>query len=115
DAVVFGVPRPLARRARERFKNEAETIRAALAGCLGRTVRFKIVESDSLGALGAAGTRSSTIRPGHGDEPPGGARPPGEVVDMGPARPAVSSVDLLAQQYDATVIEERPREEGESK
>jgi DNA polymerase-3 subunit gamma/tau len=115
DVITFGVPKNLMGSARERFKREADNIRAALTDRLGRRVMFKLEPIEGFGALPAptqgAGPRSVTAA----DEPP----PPDddfddidvtELTDVGPADAAVDSVGLLTSQFDATVVEELPRD-----
>jgi hypothetical protein len=116
DVVVFGVPSVLERRARDRFKREAETIRAELAGRVGRTLKFKIVVADSpLDPPGpASAPRGPAPNAAEHEPPPEDDFDPGDVVDMDVAPPAVSSLDLIAQQLDATIVEERPREGGQT-
>jgi hypothetical protein len=115
DVITFGVPKNLIGSARERFKREADNIRAALTDRLGRRVMFKLEPIEGFGALPApkpsGGLRSITIT----DEPP----PPeddiddidvAELRDVGPADAAVDSVGLLTAALDATVVEELPRD-----
>jgi DNA polymerase-3 subunit gamma/tau len=115
DVITFGVPKNFMGSARERFKREADNIRAALTDRLGRRVMFKLEPIEGFGALPApssgAEPRSMTIA----DEPP-----PldddiddidvAELTDVGPAGAAVDSVGLLTSQFDATVVEEFPRD-----
>jgi DNA polymerase III subunit gamma/tau len=110
NVITFGVPRAHYDAALPRFKKEADNIRAALSAKLGRRMMFKPVAHDGFG--------TSAI----GDEtPPDAPGDPGpddgdEVVDLDElmdARPdgaAVDSVSLLTRSFDATVVEEVPRD-----
>lgn len=95
EVVVFGVPPHLLSIARDRFKREADAVRAALAERLGRPMRFGLEAADDL---------SEPVP----SVPP--ASPEPRVVDTEPVTAAVSSQGLLEQRLGATVVEELPRE-----
>src|SRR5581483_11377082 len=54
DVVVFGVAPNLIEAARPRFRKEADTIRAALAERLGRSVRFNLEPAAQFSLSGGA-------------------------------------------------------------
>jgi hypothetical protein len=101
DIVVFGVAPALLDAARPRFKREADTIRAALGGRLGRTLKFNLVAAPELALDAERGVPtggSDGPSPGGSDESPSGG--------SGGATP----VSLLQEQLGATVVEEHPRD-----
>jgi hypothetical protein len=101
--VTFGIPKNLIGAARPRFHKERDNIREALTEQLGALLKFQLVELAGFGELPPQGSSAS----GTGDE---------DVVDLTeidgavPADVAVDSVGLLTQRFDATVVEERPRD-----
>jgi hypothetical protein len=117
DVVVFGVPPGLLAAAQPRFRGAADTIRAALSSHLGRALRFKIVgAADFVAPPAAAGKRPARPTPEpepepddeldiRDDDPRDGLE-----VQTDPDPRALSSVDLLAAEFGATVIEEVPRD-----
>jgi DNA polymerase-3 subunit gamma/tau len=117
DIITFGVPERVRAAAEPRFKREAENIRSALTERLGRRMQFKLSTVDGFGALpapsndangGAPETNvpDTTIEVGDEDE----IVDPAELTDVAPAGSAVDSVGLLTSQFDATVVEELPRD-----
>jgi hypothetical protein len=121
DIVVFGVPPGIIEAAKPRFKKEADTIRAALADRLGRSVRFNLepAEEFALGgqpsATGSAAAEA-TPSPVPGDESPEMADMADMDIDLSQSTDVPSgppaSVSLLQQQLGATVVEELPRDAG---
>jgi hypothetical protein len=110
DVVTFGVAPALLEAARPRFKREADTIRAALAERLGRSVKFNLVAAEQFGAVGDAGpapvaTRAAPPVPEPEPEPPD----LDEVVDATDAA-AFAPEARLAEELGATVVEEVPRQ-----
>jgi hypothetical protein len=126
DVITFGVPKNLIGSARERFRREADNIRAALTDRLGRRLMFKLEPIDGFGVLPAAPApgrsdgegsesddRSDRNVPTALDEPPTDDEDDfdfTQLVDAVPVDAAVDSVGLLTSQFDATVVEERPRD-----
>jgi hypothetical protein len=113
DVVVFGIPPQMHAGAAPRFKSAADTIRDALTQRLGRTPRFSLVASDEVDIQAPPPSTA-----GGDDAPPLAEEPPpledediviDELVDAGPAGPAVSSVGILEAEFGATVVEEHPR------
>jgi hypothetical protein len=121
DIVVFGVPPRIIEAAKPRFKKEADTIRAALADRLGRSVRFNLepAEEFALGGQSSAtgsGAAEATPSPVPGDESPEMADMADMDIDLSQSTDVPSgppaSVSLLQQQLGATVVEELPRDAG---
>ncbi|MEX0664190.1 MAG: DNA polymerase III subunit gamma/tau [Acidimicrobiia bacterium] len=120
DIVVFGVPPGVIEAAKPRFKKEADTIRAALAHHLGRTVRFNLEPAEEF-SLGGGQPAPVPTRDAPSASGPSGADEPPEMVEMAdidlsqntdaPLGPP-ASVSLLQQQLGATVVEELPRDAG---
>jgi hypothetical protein len=121
DVLVFGAPPADLAAAGLRFKKEADTIRAALASRLGRSLKFILEPAPefSLGGRPPAPT-SATDEPGNGDPGAHEEPPPepedldidlSEAVDAGPAGES-AGVGLLREQLGATVVEELPRDTG---
>src|SRR5205085_7461206 len=114
DVVVFGVPPSMIEAAKPRFKKEADTIRAALAGRLGRSVRFNLEPAEEFSLGGAGGASRSdradaTVIPtaeGESSDEDFGSdveidlSRSGEAALSGPA-----PVSLLQRQLGATVVE----------
>ena len=106
DVIVFGVSSSLVEAARPRFKKEADTIRAALAERLGRSVKFNLVAAEDFTAVGDADrarpspTASSAPPVPEPDEDPVGA------TDAPPLGPEAR----LAEEFGATVVDEVPRQ-----
>jgi hypothetical protein len=93
--------------ARPRFKKEADTIRAALAERLGRSVKFNLVAAEDYTAVG------DPDRPRPQAAPPSPEPPVPEpeedavgVTDAPPRRPEAR----LAEEFGATVVDEVPRQ-----
>ncbi|MGH9025004.1 MAG: hypothetical protein ACRDWD_02650, partial [Acidimicrobiia bacterium] len=87
DVIVFGVPPHFLDRARTRFRQEADAIRAALAEPLGADLRFKLVSHAGFHSSGSAGAPESAPEPVSG-----GA--------------AVDSLSSFQDRFGATVVEE---------
>jgi hypothetical protein len=107
--ITFGVPRAHYDVAVPRFKKEADNIRAALSGRLGREMRFKPVPHDGFDA--SPGSDHDVSAAAIDEEPP----PEDEIdlaelVDQDGGVPAVDSVTLITQSLGATVVEEVPRD-----
>ncbi len=106
DVIVFGVSPALVEAARPRFKKEADTIRAALAARLGRSVKFNLVAAEDFTAVGNADRTGSA--PAASPAPP--EPEPDEdtvgVTDAPPHRPEAR----LAEEFGATVVDEVPRQ-----
>jgi DNA polymerase-3 subunit gamma/tau len=108
--ITFGVPRAHYESALPRFRKEADNIRAALSAKLGRRMMFKPVPHD--------GFDSSTAGAEAGSEAPGDPGPDDgdeigdldELMDARPDSAAVDSLSLLTRSFDATVVEEVPRD-----
>jgi hypothetical protein len=127
--ITLGVaPRSWAN-ARDRLRREADNIRAALRDRLGVTLQFQPVRYDGFegNEVPAAQapperpptTRPSPTRPPAGDDAPIGEPPPddpdeaidlSDLVDAPPDDAPLDSVSKFAASFDATVVEERPRE-----
>jgi DNA polymerase-3 subunit gamma/tau len=107
DVITFGVPRARYDAALPRFRKEADNIRAALSDRLGRRMKFKPVPHDGFDA--PAGIDAPT---GTADEPPpdDDAIPDLDALVEAAPDAAVDSVSLLTQSFDATVVEEVPRD-----
>jgi len=115
DVVVFGIPPQMHAGAAPRFKSAADTIRGALTQRLGRTPKFSLVASDEVD-IQAPPTPPTA---GGGDDAVLLTEEPPplddedivmeDLVDAGPAAPAVSSVGILEAEFGATVVEEHPR------
>jgi DNA polymerase-3 subunit gamma/tau len=109
DVVTFGVDPALLEAARPRFKKEADTIRAALAARLGRSVKFNLVASEEFSAVGDA-TRRPPVERAQTEAPPAEAEPEPEDLagasDAPPRRPE----ERLTEALGATVVEEVPRD-----
>ncbi len=111
DVVIFGVAPALLEAARPRFKKEADTIRAALAARLGRSVKFNLIASDSFGTLGNADRRPSAPPP-EASAPPADLEPEPEPEDLTDASdaPPRRPEERLTEALGATVVEEVPRD-----
>jgi DNA polymerase-3 subunit gamma/tau len=125
DVVVFGVSPTLLGQARERFRREADTVRAELANHLGRRVKFNLVATEEFGLTGESRSgerapRASADRTTTSDSaPPSSAAPPAthesdeidlrDVIDA-PPEDGSPSVNLLREHLGATVVEEVPRD-----
>jgi hypothetical protein len=122
--ITFGVSRRSFEAARPRFKKEADTIRAALSERLGGTMKFQLEPHDGFDAAPtvARGAPDSDATSRLGEAPPDvddaddadgadEALDPSELVDA-PDAPdaAVDSVSKFTQSFDATVVEEVPRD-----
>jgi hypothetical protein len=133
DVLVFGVAPELLGAARERFKREADTVRDALAGRLGRRFKFNLVSAPELSlsssatpepdrssggtapddaaerapAPGVSSGAASAAGQTDDDEEAGFA--PEELVDAPPDLDA-APVSRLRSELGATVVEELPRE-----
>lgn len=107
DVVVFAVAPALLEAARPRFKKEADTIRAALAERLGRSVKFNLVASEDFNTVGDADRR----RPAASEPAPSEPEPEPEVDDLVDATDAGAHGPeaRLAAELGATVVEEVPR------
>ncbi len=110
DVVTFGVASGLLEAARPRFKKEADTIRAALAQHLGRSVRFTIVADEGFTEVGGADRRSRPVAdaPAPESEPeldPVDVEDGSDVVDAPPPEPEARLTEALG----ATVVDEVPR------
>jgi DNA polymerase-3 subunit gamma/tau len=101
--VTFGIPKNLIGAARPRFHKERDNIREALTEQLGALLKFQLAELAGFGELPPQGSSAS----GGGDEDVVDLT---EIDDAVPADVAVDSVGLLTQRFDATVVEERPRD-----
>jgi hypothetical protein len=121
DVITFGVPRAHYDAALPRFKKEADAIRTALSARLGRRMKFKPIAHDGFDAVSGDSTSRSSAAvdsppPIALDDPLG--EPPddeevldlNELVDAAPDSAAVDSVSLLTRSFDATVVEEVPRD-----
>jgi DNA polymerase-3 subunit gamma/tau len=119
DVLVFGVPPELLGAARERFKREADNVRDALAGKLGKRFKFNLVPDARFSLSGApAGAEGppDAQRASAGGVPPPAASDameedvrPEERVDAPPDVDA-APVDRLRAELGATVVEELPRD-----
>ena len=109
DVVTFGVDPTLLEAARPRFKKEADTIRAALAARLGRSVKFNLVASEEFSAVGDA-TRRPPVEQAQTEAPPAQAEPePEDLADASDAPPRRPE-ERLTEALGATVVEEVPRD-----
>jgi DNA polymerase III subunit gamma/tau len=104
DVIVFGVSPSLVEAARPRFKKEADTIRAALAERLGRSVKFNLVPAEDF-TTGDAGRARATVAPSSEPEPEPD-EDPALATDAPPHRPEAR----LAEEFGATVVDEVPRQ-----
>jgi DNA polymerase-3 subunit gamma/tau len=120
--IILGVaPRSMAN-ARERLPREADNIRAALRERLGVTLQFKLEQHDGFEGNEvpeARAPRAATPASTPLDEPPVGEAPLddvdedidlGDLVDAPAGDAAFDSVSKFAASFDATVVEERPRD-----
>lgn len=109
DVVTFGVDPVLLEAARPRFKKEADTIRAALAARLGRSVKFTLVASEEFGAVGDTSRRPPTEAAPR-EQPPADVEPePEDLADASDAPPRRPE-ERLTETLGATVVEEVPRD-----
>jgi DNA polymerase-3 subunit gamma/tau len=109
DVVTFGVDPVLLEAARPRFKKEADTIRAALAARLGRSVKFNLVASEAFGAVGDADRRPAAAR-AETEAAPAEVEPePEDLADASDAPPRRPE-ERLTEALGATVVEEVPRD-----
>jgi DNA polymerase-3 subunit gamma/tau len=107
DVVVFGVSPALVEAARPRFKKEADTIRAALADRLGRSVKFNLVAAEDFTAAGDPDRPRPQAAPPSPEPPvPEPEEDPVGVTDAPPRRPEAR----LAEEFGATVVDEVPRQ-----
>jgi hypothetical protein len=112
DVVVFGVAPGLLEAARPRFKKEADTIRAALAARLGRSVKFNLIASEEFGAVGDASRpppAGRTDRPEPETPAPDAEPEPEDLADASDAPPRRPE-ERLTEALGATVVEEVPRD-----
>jgi DNA polymerase III subunit gamma/tau len=121
DVLVFGVPPELLGAARERFKREADNVRDALAGKLGKRFKFNLVADERFSLSGAsAGAENppDAEQASAGGVPPPAASDameqeedvrPEELVDA-PADLDAAPVNRLRAELGATVVEELPRD-----
>jgi DNA polymerase III subunit gamma/tau len=108
DIVTFGVAPVLLEAARPRFKKEADTIRAALAARLGRSVKFTLIASEDFSAVGDS--RPAPAEPAPREEPPAEVEPePADLADASDAPPR-GPEERLTEALGATVVEEVPRD-----
>jgi DNA polymerase-3 subunit gamma/tau len=120
DVVVFGVPRGMIEAAKPRFRKEADTIRTALAGRLGRSVRFNLEPADEFSLGGGPAARPE--RTNVGAPPPESEdafdddMPADHEIDLSRTGDAAlagpAPVSMLQRQLGATVVEEVPRDVG---
>jgi hypothetical protein len=117
DVITFGVPRAQYETALPRFKKEADTIRAALSERLGRSMKFKPVAHDGFAAPASSEPTSTALAAAEPapplDEPPDDDLEYidiTETVDVPAGDVAVDSVGLFTTSFDATVVEELPRD-----
>ena len=142
--ITFGIPAQRLKSTGDRFRTQADAIRAALSERLGGTMKFKLEPYDGFaGGSGPASGRPSSGGPrggpaaggpasaapssaapssagAAGDDPPLGEAPPpddddeildlSELVDAEPADTAGDSVAKFTESFDATVVEEVPRD-----
>jgi len=116
NVVTFGVSKNLFDATKKRFQDQADAIREGLTAQLGRVLRFKMEAVEGFGALRppSAPSSSSSSAPAangeaavdHEEE----AIDLTELIDVAPDDAAVDSVGLLTSQFDATVVEELPRD-----
>jgi len=108
DVITFGVPKERYDVAIPRFKKEADNIRGALSEKLGQRMKFKAVAHDGFDV---------PAEPSAGSAPP--EEPPyddeevldiSELVDAAPDAAAIDSLSLITKNFDATVVEEVPRD-----
>ena len=122
NVITFGVPERARAVAGPRFKKEAENIRSALTERLGRRMDFKLSAVEGFGSLPAPSPDNDGVD-GNGGAPAPEADDSFETVedeeeildlteltDVAPSGAAVDSVGLLTSQFDATVVEELPRD-----
>lgn len=118
DVIVFGVPPRLVEVAKPRFKRNAEAIREALSGRLGRSLRFTLVAHDFAVPAEAPRDAAPSSPSGVSPSPPAAdvdyddeeLGDPAELLDLSAAERAVDSVSMLEDQFGASVVEERPRD-----
>ena len=114
NVVTFGVPKNLFAATRPRFQDQRDAIREALAAQLGRVLQFKIEAVDGFGALPAPSTVPNGDAHAHEQAPEHEHEEDAidlrDLSDLAPADAAVDSVGLLTAQFDATVVEELPRD-----
>jgi DNA polymerase-3 subunit gamma/tau len=120
DVVIFGIAPADLSVAKERFRLAADVIRQALSDRLGRTLRFRLVESSDFALAATPDPPPPPAAPILDEEPPptpdefdAAAFDPGE-FDQDAGTRAVSSFGLLEQAFDAVVVEEVPRD-GETR
>jgi DNA polymerase III subunit gamma/tau len=116
DVITFGVPRQHYDVALPRFRKEADNIRDALSAKLGQRMKFKPIAHDGFNAPANAGPPGAPTEPVDplgeppvdldGDE----ALDLHDLVNAEPDAAAVDSVSLLTRSFDATVVEEVPRD-----
>jgi DNA polymerase-3 subunit gamma/tau len=107
DVITFGVPRAHYDVALPRFRKEADNIRGALSAKLGRRMKFKPVAHDGFDAPASAPPITLDDPPPDDDDE---VLDLDELVDARPDAAAVDSLSLLARSFDATVVEEVPRD-----
>jgi DNA polymerase III subunit gamma/tau len=112
DIVTFGIDPGLLEAARPRFKKEADTIRAALAARLGRSVKFNLVASEEFGAVGDANRRPPVTRPETESPSPDAEPEPEDLADASDAPPHRPE-ERLTEALGATVVEEVPRDSNQ--
>jgi len=100
DVITFGVPKGLYEAARPRFHKEADNIRDALSSRLGRRLKFKLQPHDGFVEPAPVAT------PAPADE----MIELDELIDLPAEGAAVDSVGLFTSRFDATVVEEVPRD-----
>jgi DNA polymerase III subunit gamma/tau len=106
DIIVFGVSPRLIETARPRFRREADTIRDALSGRLGHSVRFHLVGHEGFSGTEPATAASAPAVPA----PPPSRSAANEVVSSSGSTGATSPAGLIAERLGASVVEERTRE-----
>jgi DNA polymerase-3 subunit gamma/tau len=114
DIVIFGIAPAMLQAARPRFKKEADTIRAALAARLGRSVLFNLEAAEQF-SLGNAPDSGAPIGEAPPSAPEADDEPPEdidltEMTDAGPEAATSASVSVLQDRLGATVVEEVPRD-----
>jgi hypothetical protein len=123
--ITFGIPARLHKSTGDRFRTQADAIRAALSERLGGTMKFKLEPHDGFEGFEDGGGGRPVAPPppapsaDPSPEPPLGEAPPpdddeildlSELVDADDADPAGDSVAKFTQSFDATVVEEVPRD-----
>ena len=101
DVITFGVPKGMYEAARPRFQKEADNIRDALSSRLGRRLKFKLKPHDGF-------VESAPAAPE--PEPVDEMIELDELIDIPAEDAAVDSVGLFTSRFDATVVEEVPRD-----